>query len=65
MEAHDDPGRTAGHGLDRRTAVACRRELRHVGSGGGSDILARDVGGRERLAHDSGVDEHDVDAVLA
>ena len=37
----------------------------HVRAGGGSDLLPRHVGGRERLADDARVDEHDVDALLA
>ena len=64
VEALDDLGRAARHRLDRGAAVACRGERGRVGADGGGDLVPGDVGRRERLSDDPGVDEHDVDAVL-
>ena len=64
VESLDDLGRAARHRLDRRAAVAGRRQLGYVGAGGGRDLLAGHVGRRERLADDPRVDEEHVDAVL-
>ena len=62
--AHD-LGRAARHRVDGGAAVARGGERGDVGAGRGGDLLARDVRLGQRLAQDAGVDEHDVDAVLA
>ena len=47
------------------STIAGGGQRAEVGSGCRGDLVPRDVGRRERLTDDPGVDEHDVDAVLA